>query len=87
MKSLKACTIQIVISVMISIIWALLPLVEIWSRYSLEGVGICTGVETIDNTFENMAYYLIGVAVFLIIPILALVLLSVSTAISVLKKK
>ncbi len=75
--------VQIIAFVGISVAWALLPLFEIWSRYSLEGLGICTGIETLDNSFQNMVYYLIGVALFVIVPILALCVLVASTVISV----
>ena len=49
----------------------------------MEGLGICAGIETIENSFENKVYYLIGVALFLILPFVAILVLSITNVISV----
>ena len=73
---------QILLCVLFSLVWAMLPLFELWSKYSMEGVGVSLGLETIDDLLEYKTYYLFGMALFTL-PILVIIALNVTTLVSV----
>lgn len=71
------------VCVTLSIVWAMFPLLEIWSRYRMEGLEISMGVETIENSVEYKPYFLFGLCIFALAPLFSIIASNLASYISV----
>ena len=72
----KTCFLTILICVILSLIWTVVPLLG-WSYYSPEGVQISCSVEWNDHSFNVMSYNIIIFIFAFYIPVIILVFTNV----------